>query len=334
MRVSMKDVAKRAGVSQAAVSRVITGNGYISEEKRERILQAIKEMGYRPNVLARSLVQSKSKTIGLCLPYLNTPFISSLMEGIEAESDKAGYDVFICHTKESGAQEKKAISRMLDRQVEGMIIVPVLGRNAALNELIDIVPTLFLLRKPANVTTNIICAADYEAAKKPLSLLLDNGHRRIAFLRGPSGVSTIAERWRGVKDLMKKRNVPIADELVSDAPFDYRKSYEAARALLERADRPTGFYSLHYWGAAAFLKAANDLNLRIPRDVSFVSFESFEEWNYMNNVTVATNIFPSQRMGSVAMKVLQDLIVSNQKIVSEKIVIEQAFYPYPSVKKA
>ncbi len=113
MRVSMKDVAREAKVSQAAVSRAINQNGYVSEEKRDRILKAIRDMGYRPNALARGLVQNKSGTIGLCLPYLNTPFISSLMEGIEAESEKAGYDVFICHTRESGAQAQKTSLKLL-----------------------------------------------------------------------------------------------------------------------------------------------------------------------------------------------------------------------------
>ncbi len=333
MRVSMKDVAREAKVSQAAVSRAINQNGYVSDEKRDRILKAIRDMGYRPNALARGLVQNKSGTIGLCLPYLNTPFISSLMEGIEVESEKAGYDVFICHTRESGAQERNAIARMLDRQVEGLIIVPALGRGGNLGGLLDMLPTLFLLRRPAGVASNIICAADYEAAKKPLELLLDNGHRRIGFLRGPSRVSTIAERWRGIRDVLKKRKIPLDPELVMDTPFGYQESYEAARRLFAMADRPTAFYPLHYWGAAALLKAANDLRLRIPEDVSMVSFESFEEWNSMGSISVATNLFPAKRMGEVAMRRLRELIAGNRKTIGENIVIEQIFYPHPSVRR-
>lgn len=333
MRVSMKDVARAAKVSQSAVSRVINNNGYISEEKRQRILQTIRDMGYLPNALARGLVQNKSGTIGLCLPYLNTPFISSLMEGIDEESEKAGYEVFICHTKESGAQEKKAIARMLERQVEGMIIVPALGRSDHLSKLTEIVPTLFLLRKPVDVTTNLICAADYEAAKKPLAFLLGFGHRHIGFLRGPSEVSTISERWRGIQDLLEQEGVPLDSHAVFDTPFEYQKSYGAARKLLEMPNRPTGFYSLHYWGAAAFLKAANDMGLRIPDDISLVSYESFEEWNYMNSVAIATNLFPARKMGSVAMNSLKELIENNRTRIQRNIVIEQTFYSHPSVKR-
>ena len=333
MRVSMKDVARAAQVSQAAVSRVLNNNGYVSDEKRVRVLRAIEKLGYRPNALARGLVRNQSRTIGLCLPYLNTPFISSLMEGVEAESEKHGYDVFICHTKEDPGVEERAVARMLERQVEGMLVVPVLGNRNDFATLLNAVPTLILLRKPRRITRNLVCANDYRAAKQSLGYLLDNGHRRIGFLKGPPRVSTIRERWRAISDLLKSRGIRQDPDLVAATSFDYQESYEAAMRLLAMKKRPTAIYALHYWGAAALLKAVNDLRLRTPEDVSLVFYELFEEWNYMTNMSVASNIFPASEMGRVAVARLHGLIRRGDLFLPENVVVEQEFHAHPSVRK-
>lgn len=332
MRISMNDVAKAANVSQSAVSRVLNGSGYVSEDKRERILAAIRDMGYRPNALARSLVKSKSHTIGLCVPYLNTPFISSLMEGVEEESEKYGYDVFMCHTKEDPEVEEKAISRMLDRQVDGMIIVPVLGDKHCIKDIINIVPTMVLLRKPEGVDRNLIYSADYQAARQSFSLLLDRGHTNIGILTGPPVVSTINERLKGVMDLLKERGVKIDPSLIVRAPFDYQKCHKAVQKIFSSKKKVTALYPFHYWALAAVQRTIFEKRLRVPEDISVSAFESFEDWNFMQLMKVATNIFPARQMGGAAVAKVHDLIVNRELFLEENIIIKQDFYPFDSVK--
>lgn len=333
MRVSMTDVAKAAKVSQSAVSRVLSGNGYVSEDKRRRVLEVIKELGYRPNALARSLASNKSGTIGLCLPYLNTPFISSLMEGVEEEAEKHGYDVFMCHTKEDAKKEAHAVARMIERQVEGMLVVPVVGSHQTLRDVVETVPIIFMLRKPAGLNRNIIRAEEYNAAQKSFSFLLDNGHRRIGILRGPMNVSTIRERWRGLKELYKRRGLKLDESLVVPADFDYEASHDAAKALLAAHPDLTALYPMHYWASAAVQRVIYENGLRLPEDISVVSYEAFEDWSSMTHLKIAANISPARKMGGLAVARLVGLVRDKELFLGENIAVEQEFQAHESVKK-
>ncbi|MCC8190627.1 MAG: LacI family transcriptional regulator [Planctomycetes bacterium] len=333
MRVSMVDVARAANVSQAAVSRVISGNGYVSDGKRQRILAAIKRLGYVPNALARSLASSKSGTIGLCLPYLNTPFIPSVMEGVEEAAERHNYDVFMYHTREDAVREAKAIARMIERQVEGMLIIPVLGGRHALLDAIHLVPTMILLRQPEGLDRNLICASDYAATQRSYEYLLDNGHRAIGIIQGPMTASTIRERWRGIQDLYRKRRLDMTATVVVQAGFSYQESYAVAHDLLERNGALTAVYPMHYWASAAVQRVAFEKHLRIPEDISVVAYESFEDWSYMANLRIATNIFPALEMGRVAVDSLHRLITTRQLFLEDNIVVPPEFLPFDSVKR-
>ncbi len=330
-RVSMKDVARAAGVSAAAVSRVLNNNGYVGEEKRARVEAVIRRLGYRPNAVARSLVKSKSRTIGLCLPYLDTPFIAGLMEGVEAESEKHGYDVFMCHTREDPEAEKNAMIRMLDRQVEGIIAVPVLGGRHCFKDIVNLVPTMLLLRKPRGVDRNLIRISDYKSARRSFSILLENGHRDIAVIGGPPGVSTIRERWRAIRDLLREYRLELDPVRIVHTPFKYRESYEATRGLLAGGSRPTALYIMHYWGSGV-LRHIYDLGLKIPDDISVAAYESFVDWDFMFPLRLATNIFAADKVGVAAVSRLHGLIAEKRLFMDENVEIEQTFHPNDSVR--
>lgn len=328
----MKDVAKAAGVSLSAVSRVLNNSGYISDDKRETIEKVIRKLDYRPNVIARSLVKNKTKTIGLCLPYLNSPFISSLMEGIEAKSEKYGYDVFMSHTRDNPDAERNAMFRMLDRQIDGIIVVPVVGDRHYFEEIIELTPTMILLRKPKDITRNLICAADYQAAKRSFSLLLENGHRDIGIIGGPLTVSTIRERWRAIKELLRKHRLKLPPERIVETPFSYQDSYTAAKGMLTQKNPPTAIYVMHYWASTALMRLLHEMRIKLPEDLSVVTYESFEDWNLMSPFHIATNIFPAVKIGEAAVTRLHELISGNKLFMDENMEIEQSFYPFDSVK--
>lgn len=330
-RVSIKEVAKKAGVSIAAVSRALNNSGYVGVATREKVEEAIKELGYRPNALARGLVRNESRTIGLCLPYLTTPFISSLMEGVEAESNKYGYDVFMCHTREDPNAEKNAMMRMLSRQVDGIIAVPVIGDTHYIEEITETVPTMLLLRKPKGMERNLIRIADYQGARQSFSLLLEKGHRDIGVIGGSENVSTIRERWRGIRDLCEERGISLDASRTVETKFAYQDSYLAAKRMLESDKRPTAIYAMHYWASTALIRVLLEMGLKPPDDISVVAYESFEDWNLMSPLRLATNIFRADKFGSAAVEKLHQLIAGKQLFMPENIEIEQTFYPYDSV---
>lgn len=328
-RVSIRDVAKAAGVSSSTVSRVLNNNDYISADKRKRVEAAIRQLGYRPNTLAQGLVSRKSRTIGLCLPYLNSPFISTLMEGIDAESEKHGYDVFMCHTRNDPEQEKQAMERMLDRRVEGIIAVPAIGRKHYFEDFLKLVPTILLLRRPVGVNRNLIYAADYKAAKRSFSLLLEKGHRDIGIIGGPREVSTIRERWRAINSLLREHDLKIPPERIIETGFNYREGYLGAKRLLDSC--PGAIYVMHYWASNALVRVLYERNIRVPRDLSVVCYESFEDESPMSSMQFATNVFPSQQIGMSAVANLHSLITRRQLFMDENLEIDQTFFPHNSV---
>lgn len=329
-RVSIRDVAKTAGVSPSAVSRVLNNNDYISDDKRERIENAIRRLGYRPNALARGLVKSRSRTIGLCLPYLNSPFISNLMEGIDAESERLGYDVFMCHTRNDPERERLSMERMLSRQVEGMIVMPTTHRKHYFEEFLHIVPTMFLLRKPAGITRSLVYASDNKAARRSFSLLLERGHRDIGIIGGPRGVSTIRDRWRAIRSLLREYGVTIPPERIVETGFNYREGYLGVKQLLEQ--RPGAVYVMHYWAASAMARQLYEHDIRVPRDLSVVFYESFEDECMTFPTRIATNVFPSRRIGTAAVANLHNLISRGQLFMDANLEIDQTFFPHNSVR--
>lgn len=332
IRVSIKEVANAAGVSRAAVSRVINNSGYVNAEKRARIKAVIEELGYRPDAVARSLVQSASRTIGLCVPYLNSLFIADLMSGVEAEADKYGYDVFMCHTREDPGRERDAVSRLLDRRVDGIIVVPVNGCDNHFTKIMKEVPTVFLLRKPDGVERNLILASDYEGSRRAFSLLLENGHRDIGIIAGPGEPSTVRERRRAVDDLLREWNIKPNPRRVVDAPLDYRQSYEAAKSLLMQKKPPTAVYTMHNWATQALIHLFYELRLRLPEDLSVAAYESYEEWNVISPIRFASNIFPTTKIGTAGMRHLHALIADQKLYMDENLEVEPTFFPQNSVK--
>ncbi len=331
-RVSIKEVANAAGVSLAAVSRVVNNSGYVNAEKRARVKAVIEKLGYRPDAVARSLVTSATRTIGLCVPYLNSLFIADLMSGVEAEADKYGYDVFICHTREDSASENDAIARLLDRRVDGIIVVPVNSSVNQFEKTMKEVPTVFLLRQPEGIDQNLILASDYKGSRRAFALLLENGHTDIGILSGPGELSTIRERQRAVDDLLREHNIEANPRRIVEAPLDYRQSYEAAKSLLSKKKRPTAVYTIHNWATQALVHLFYELRLDLPGDLSVAAYESYEEWNDISPIRFASNIFPTIQIGTAGMRQLHTLITKNKLYMDENLEVESTFYPQNSVK--
>lgn len=330
-RVSIKEVANAAGVSLAAVSRVVNNSGYVNAEKRARIKAIIEKLGYRPDAVARSLVTSASRTVGLCVPYLNSLFIADLMVGVEAEADKYGYDVFICHTREDPDSERDAVARLLDRRVDGIIVVPVNGGDS-FEKTMQAVPTVFLLRQPEGVDRNLVLASDYAGSRRAFSLLLENGHRDIGIIGGPDELSTVRERRRAVDDLLREWDIKPNPRRIVDAPLDYRQSYEAAKSILMRKKPPTAVYTMHNWATQALVHLFYELRLDLPDDLSVAAYESYEEWNVISPIRFASNIFPTIQIGTAGMRHLHSLIAGNKLYMDENVVVDSVFCPQNSVR--
>lgn len=329
--VSINDIAAYTKISKSTVSRVITNKGYVSPEKRKLVESAIKELNYRPNSLARSLVKNTSKTIGVCVPFLNTPFFAKVIDGIESEAERSGYDIFICHTRENEALEQQALCRLLERRVDGILMIPVDAQGTQIHSIIKQTPTVYLVRRPlALEEVNVVSANDYLGAQRALETLIQKGHRKIGLIRGPSHLSTMQDRWQAAQDVLKKYDVQLDQRYIKQCDLDFATSYVVAQELLNESPMPTAICTLHYWGCAALMREAKNRNISIPQDISLSSFEVFDDWNTISPPEITSNTFPSYEMGQEAVRLLRREI-EEQPHQAERIQLDLTFHERKSV---
>ena len=284
----------------------------MSEKSRKAVEKAIEELNYRPNVIARSLVSSQSNTIGVCVPFLNTPFFASMIEGIETEAENQGYDIFISHTKNSVEQERKAVTRLLERRVDGLIIIPVDNDGKGLEKALGNTPYVLLMREPINMSGyNSVRVDDYRGSRTVIECLLEQGHRKIGFIKDNSKISTTKDRWTAVTDVYNERGLHLDEKYIFSSTLNFDESFEAARKLLDSSNDITAVYTLHYWGCAGLLREAGIRGIKIPDDLSVSSFDAFDDWNTILPMKITSNIYPSMEIGVSGVNLLS-------KSISEK----------------
>ena len=270
---TINDVARHAGVSPITVSRVINNSGYISPKTRERVQAAIDELGYVPNIIARSLRSKRTNTLALVITDITNPFFTSLARGVEDTASDAGFNVIFCNTDESIEKEEKYVSLLLQKQVDGILLVP--ANSASLSiELIQEqdTPVVILDRKVFNVNVDVVRCDSEASAYQLTRLLIQEGHTSIANLSGPKEVSTAEDRVRGYWCAMSEAGLANPD-LVFYGSYTQASGYENARRAMALSPRPTAFFTGNNFIAIGALKALQEAGLKMPDDFSLVTFD-------------------------------------------------------------
>jgi LacI family transcriptional regulator len=270
---TIKDVAKRAGVAPITASRVINKVGYVSEKTRQRVEAAISELGYIPNRVARSLRSKQTHIVALVLTDVTNPFWTTVARGVEDAASEGGFSVILCNTDESDTKQDAYVRNLLQRQVDGFLLVP---SRTAKNVLSLItkqdVPVVVLDRKvPFEVDT--VRSDSVTGAVKLTRLLLKLGHRRIAILTGPREVSTAEDRVRGYRLAMREAGLSVEDRLICYGAFTQQSGYEMSCAILACNPRPTAIFAGNNFIAVGVLKAFREVDIRVPEDLALVAFD-------------------------------------------------------------
>jgi len=272
--ITIADVAKRAGVSKMTVSRVINNSGYISQETRERVERAIDELGYIPNTLARSLRFKQTQTIGLIVTDITNPFFTTLARGVEDVASAHNFSVIFCNTDESLEEEARYVTVLLQKQIDGLLLVPAGRRSAAMNLLRGhSTPLVLLDRRVPTVRADVVCCDSELGAYELARHLLDLGHERIAVLGGPAEVPSAMDRVAGYRRAMTEAGLGRSVTAVYYSPFTIEGGYEAARQALAVSPRPTALFAANNFIAIGALRALRDAGLRVREDVSVVAFD-------------------------------------------------------------
>ena len=300
---TIQDVAKRAGVSPITVSRVINHFGYCSKDAQQRVEAAIIELGYVPNSLARSLRIKKTHTLGLVLTDITNPFFTTLARGVEDAASKAGFMVILCNTDESEIKEANYLQLLLQKQVDGILLVPAVTESKSIPLIRkQNIPVVVLDRRVPGFETDVVRCNSEVAAYQLTRLLLEQGHQRIAILSGRKVVFTAEERVQGYQRAMREANLQDS-EIVFYGEFNQQSGYEMTRDALALDPCPTALLAANNFIAFGAFKALQEMNLRIPEDISLVAFDdlppSFVMFPFL---TVAYQ--PSYEMGKKATELL------------------------------
>ena len=271
MSVTIRDVARKARVSVATVSRVLNGKGPVLEETRARIESTIESLGYVPHGAARSLITRRTDTIGVLLPDLHGEFFSELIRGIDAGARASGRHLLISSSHGSEAEAAQAL-RMLQGRVDGLIVMsPHAGADVLGANLPAALPTVLLNTRVASGTYPAFSIDNYGGAAAMMKHLFASGRRRIAFISGPDNNFDADERLRGYRDAIAARKG--ASELVLRGDFSESSGYRAGIDLCERGERPDAIFAANDMMALGCLFALTERGVGVPGDIALAGFD-------------------------------------------------------------
>lgn len=307
MRITIKDVAKVAGVSPATVSFVLNDTRRVRPETRTRIEEAIRRLGYRPDGLARSLVTGRSLAIGVVLPNLGNPSMVETVHGAEEVARSQGYSLLLSSTYEDPDRQIDSYRRLLERRVDG-ILLWTRRPSAELEGLIAVGPPAVCVGTRLTGERVAVVFPDVrEAARQAARHLASLGYRRMAMLAGPLGAEHGVRLHEGFVHGLAEAGLDLPAEMVMSAGGQFETGYEAARELLACEPRPDAVFAYNDLVAAGALMACRELQIRVPGDMGLVACDDTIIARLLNPPLTSIHI-PLRQLGATAIELLFALI--------------------------
>jgi LacI family transcriptional regulator len=274
---TITDVAKLAGVSVATVSATINGNKYVSPELKHRVTAAIRELGYTPDAIARSLKRGKTNLIGLILPDATNPFFTEFVRHVERGARKQGYLVLLCDTDEDFETERAYLRLMRTYRAEGVILLPT-GHPEAYQEpefeSYD-VPVVMVDRYVSAMPSDHVMLNNRGAALQATNYLLDLGHRRLAIIAGPDYLTNARDRTEGFREAIVSRGLSFDPTQIRYGNFHEDEAFEVCKDLLSSPARPTALFVAGNQMLIGVMRAIAALQLSCPKDISVAAIDDF-----------------------------------------------------------
>mgnify|MGYP005836940369 CR=1 FL=1 len=278
MGVTMRDIARRAGVSVITVSRALNNRPDVSKATRARILAIAQECNYAPNVLARALASGDSKTLGLIVADSANPFYAKIIRGVEDTASSQGYGVILCNTNEDPDHELRAHQLLREKRVDGVLTTSIRSGSAPLRRLQEEgIPFVLLNRYLDDLDADCVLNDNRQGAYEATAHLCRLGHRRIAHLTGSDQISSVRERLAGYRQALKEHDIPYDERLVLRCDLRLEGGYQCVKAsMADPGPRPTAIFTYSDLLAIGTLKALRELRLRVPGDVALVGYDDIE----------------------------------------------------------
>ena len=277
-RVTMADVAREADVSLMTVSRVINNKGDVSSTTRQRVLEVIEQLGYRPSSIARGLATHRTRTLGLVIPDVANPFFSDVARGAEHVAYAEGYNVFLCNTEEDPQRELAVLQSLEEKRVDGVVLCSSRLDDDELHTVVTRHPAVVLVNRriePASEDDGIgiVVLEDAAGGRIATQHLLDSGHRAIGLLAGPPASRSGRLRAEGYRTALAAAHLPYNPTWVIPCPASVDGGHETARNLLTAEPGLTALFCYNDLVAVGALQACTDLGRRVPGDLAIVGFD-------------------------------------------------------------
>ena len=308
--ITIDDVAKLAGVSRATAGRVVGNYGSVSEKSRERVWDAVRQLDYQPNLIARGLRSQTTKTIAVIVGSIRNTYSTAFVYAVEKEAQKKGYNVLICTTHEDIEKELKHLKDLNSRKVDGVILMSAYRADANMDKkykefYISKLPIVFVDRNIPGINRDVIQSENFDASYKATKYLMDMGHRKIGII-ATSNFSTVQERIKGYKAAFANAGIEYDESLIASVDeLSDKMSRKVCHEFLEEHPDITALYILNNSLCSGVLLDLKERQMKIPQDISLLVWDD-EEYNELLDITTIEQ--PITEIGKQATRRLFELI--------------------------
>lgn len=309
---TLKDVAKLANVDVSTVSRALNQKSYVHPETRARIMAAVEELSYRPNVLARGLRQGKRNTIAVVIPKLSFSIFAEVTSGIEQEASRRGYATIICNTGDKKEEEKSCLNRLRNGFIDGLIIAGSKSNKRLVREIYsDGMPVVQVIREIDPLISSII--VDYvEIGYRSVLYLAGQGCKRIGLINGSMAIGPYADRYQGYRKAIQENHL---EEITVDLPSTERGmkyGYDCANRLIDGNSRLDAILAATDAQGMGVLRAAKENGLRIPEDLRVLSMTGHQVGDMLETSLTSMEL-PGYEIGNRAAEMIIHMIETDKK---------------------
>ncbi|KQB44309.1 LacI family transcriptional regulator [Flavobacterium sp. L1I52] len=321
--VTIYDIAEKLNLATSTISRALKDHHTISEKTIKKVKKVAEEMGYVPNTLAAGLRGNKTQTIGVLVPTVTQPFLSSLISGIEITAQKSGYNVIIMQSNDSYEAEVSMAKSLYGSRVSGVICSLAMKTTdtSHFQQFVSKdIPLVFVDRVPKDFDTFKVIIDNYAAGFKATEHLIEQGCTRIGHLTAGSKFGNLyTERMRGYLDALKKHNITPKEELIVDLKaVTYEEGVKASNKLLDLKTRPDGIFASGDIMAVSAIQSAKKRGLKVPEDIAIIGFNN-DPISEIIDPNLSTITHPAAKMGQISAEIILKNIKSAKKSAEKGI---------------
>jgi LacI family transcriptional regulator len=332
MKVTMRDIAKASGFSNSTISRVLNNHPNIDTETKNKIINVMRELNYKPEKVEKSIKSKKDNIISIILGDINNPFYSEITSVIESDLYKAGYMAVLCNSNYQQDREKKYLEVVLEFKFSGVILISALGDEEVVKKLIKKnIPVIFVNRYLPSINTSVVSTDDYKGTYMATKYLIELGHKRIGYLKGPQTSSASKERERAFINIMNEYSLKLNSDDIYEGNLKPSSGYEFGKHLLENKSDISAVVCGNDLMAVGLIDCFLDNGKSIPDDLSVIGYDDSPAAVHGKVKLSTINISVKDIGSTVANMILTK--ISNKEDSFKRIIVEPKLVIRNSTKK-